>query len=154
MGLPQNFRWDERFIIGNDSAGVDNFKQVAAPFRFPVNSIPRDARLVGNNRSARARQAIEKRGFPHIGPAHNHQRWKFFGHECVSRDICANPGNNSTFHCNALEENTERSRAERNYVFALVIGFVAALDFFVARLLVYNASSARASISSGRSPIS
>src|SRR5437899_1634949 len=69
------------------------------------------------------------------------------------RDTCRNPASNVTFHCNSLAENWERSRAQGIYDFTCVTGLVADLGFFVERFLSYSASSARASISSGRSPI-
>src|SRR5882762_1870289 len=68
-------------------------------------------------------------------------------------------GSNVTFHSNALSENSERSRTQgnqvlKNYFLTGTGGLVTGFNFFVARLFAYNASSARASISSGRSPIS
>src|SRR6266481_5535618 len=92
MGLPQNLLRNERLVVRNDATSVDNLKRVAAPFRFAIDAIARDARLVSDNGAARAGQAIEKRGLADIGAAHYYQRWQLFGHGCEPRDTSQNSG--------------------------------------------------------------
>src|SRR6266481_5690240 len=94
MRLPQNLLRNERLVVRNDAASVDNLKGVAAPLRLAIDAISRDARLVGHDGAARAGQAIEKRGLADIGAAHNYQRWQVFGHGCEPRGTPLSSGSN------------------------------------------------------------
>src|SRR5690242_9045622 len=79
---------------------------------------------------------------------------RFLVMDASRRRHCEICGNDVTFHCIALEERWETSLAYENQAFTLTLGLEAGMGFLVARLRLYKASSARASISSGRSPIS
>src|SRR6516162_11443310 len=67
LRLAKDFLRDESLFVGNDSAGVDDFQRLAAPFGFAVDAVARDAGLVGDDGAARAGQTIEERGLAHIG---------------------------------------------------------------------------------------
>src|SRR6202041_810504 len=79
-GLAQNFAGDSGFILGNDSAGVHDFKGAAFPGAGAVDAVASNARLVGHDRAARRGEAIEQRGLAHIGAADDHDGWKFGRH--------------------------------------------------------------------------
>ena len=57
--LPENFGRNQRLVVRNNPSRIHNFESFAAPFRFSINAVARDARLVRHNRSPRARQPIE-----------------------------------------------------------------------------------------------
>ena len=78
--LPENFGRNQSLVVRNNPARIHNLKSLAAPLRFSINAVACDAGLVRHNRTPRARQPIEQRGFAHIGAPDNYQRWKFFSH--------------------------------------------------------------------------
>ncbi len=59
--LAQDFGGDEGFVVGDDAAGVDDFERVAIPMTGAINAIAGDSWLVGDDRAARAGEAIEER---------------------------------------------------------------------------------------------
>src|ERR1700736_5051222 len=80
MRLTQNFLRNQRFVVGNHSAGIDNFHGAATPFGFAIDAIAGDAGLVGDDGASRAGKSIEERGFADIRAAYNYQRWKSLRH--------------------------------------------------------------------------
>ena len=83
LRLTENFLRDEPFLVGKDAAGVHDFQRLAAPFRFAIDAVARDARLIGDDGAPRAGQAIEQRGLAHVRASDNHQRWQPRNHECA-----------------------------------------------------------------------
>src|SRR5258708_33386204 len=102
MSLPQNLLRDERLIVGDDAAGVDNLKRVAAPIRFAIDTIAGDARLVGHDGASRAGEAIEKCGLADIWAAHNHQRCWSLGHGCEQWSMARNRSDDAILDCIAF----------------------------------------------------
>src|SRR5207249_1253375 len=85
LRLTENFLRNERLFVRNDSAGVDDFQSLAAPFGFAVNAVAGDAGLIGDDGAARAGQAIEERRLAHVGAADDDQRWQARSHELELR---------------------------------------------------------------------
>src|SRR6185437_14915246 len=65
--LAKNFSGDTGFVFWNDSARVDHLERPAFPFRGSVDAVTGNAGLVGDDRPARAGQAIEERRFAYVG---------------------------------------------------------------------------------------
>ncbi len=60
-GLAKNFRRNEIFIVGKNSAGVDDAHAAAAPLRLAVEPVAGDSGLVTDDGAARAHNAVEQR---------------------------------------------------------------------------------------------
>ena len=69
--LAEDFRRDEIFVFGKDAAGVDDAQVASAPLRLAVEAVARDAGFVADNGAPRSDQAVEQRGFAHVGAAHD-----------------------------------------------------------------------------------
>ena len=74
--LAQNFAGDAGLVFGNDTARVHHFEVAAFPVGGAVDAVARDAGLVGDDRAARAGEAIEQRGLTHVGASDDHDGWK------------------------------------------------------------------------------
>lgn len=61
LRLPQDAGWDERVFVRDDAASVHHFKRAATPLGPAMKAVARDARLVADNRPARANQPVEER---------------------------------------------------------------------------------------------
>src|SRR3984957_11093152 len=75
--LAKDLGWNEGFVVGNDAAGVDDLDVMAEPFGFAVDTIVGDAGFIGDDRAARAGEAIEQRGLADVGTADDYERWQF-----------------------------------------------------------------------------
>ncbi len=71
FGLAKDFGRDEVFVLRKNAAGVDDAQAASAPFGFAVETVARDARFVADDGAPRAHQAIEERGFAHVGAPHD-----------------------------------------------------------------------------------
>jgi len=78
--LAQDFSRDEGFVVGDNAASVDDFERVPIPVAGAINAITCDSGLVGDDRAARAGEAIEQRRFPDVGAAGDYDGWKFVVH--------------------------------------------------------------------------
>ena len=85
MRLAQDFLRDQRLIVREEAAGIDDFQCAAAPLRLAVNAVTSNARLVGDDGAACPGQTIEERGLAHVGAADNDERWEKFGHRFMCR---------------------------------------------------------------------
>ena len=57
--LAKNLGGNQSLVVRNDAARVHNLDDTAMPFRFAVDTVAGNARLVGDDGAARARQAVE-----------------------------------------------------------------------------------------------
>lgn len=75
-GLPEDLAWNEVFVVGDDSAGVDQFEVAAAELALSANAIARDPRLIAHNGAAGFRYGVEKCRFSDIRSAYddNHRQ--------------------------------------------------------------------------------
>jgi len=71
FGLVVDFGGNQLGVVRDDATGVDQAKLAAAPVVLAVDPVAGNARLVAHDGAARVRQAIEKRRFAHVGPAHD-----------------------------------------------------------------------------------
>jgi hypothetical protein len=69
--LLQNVCGNDSFIIRDDAARIHQSEARPVPIRFTVDSIASDARLVADNRTPLANQAIEQRRLADVGPAND-----------------------------------------------------------------------------------
>ena len=74
LGLAENLGGDQRFVFGNDAAGIDHAQRPARPFGFAVETVAGDAGLVADDGAARSDEAVEERRFADVGAADNGQR--------------------------------------------------------------------------------
>src|SRR5271169_1206116 len=65
-GLPEDFRRDEVFVFGKNSAGVDNAEVSPPPLSVAVEAIARDAGFVANDGAPRTDDAVEQRGLAYV----------------------------------------------------------------------------------------
>src|ERR1700675_908492 len=84
MGLAKDLGGDQRLVIGNDAAGVDNFQGAAAPFSFSVDTVAGDAGFVGDDGAASPGKPIKQGGFADVGATDDDERGKSWGHGRVT----------------------------------------------------------------------
>jgi hypothetical protein len=81
--LLQDLRRDERFVIGDDAAGVDDFEAAADVDGDAADAVARDAGFVADDGAARAGDCVEERGLAHVGSADNDDDRQSFGYSHV-----------------------------------------------------------------------
>jgi len=74
--LPRHLVVDARLCHRLETACVHHEIRLAAKAPAPVLAVARQARHVGDDRVAAARNAVEQRGFPHVGPANYGNDWE------------------------------------------------------------------------------
>lgn len=70
-GLTINFRGDEIFFLGEDTAGVDDAQVTAFPLGVAVEAVARDAGFVADDGAAGADDAVKERGLADVGAAYD-----------------------------------------------------------------------------------
>src|ERR1700688_3134090 len=74
-GLSENLRRNKILVLRNDSAGVDNSNAAPAPLRIAIQTVPRDAGFVADNRAPRSHNPVEQGGLAYVRSAHDRKRW-------------------------------------------------------------------------------
>src|ERR1700740_146973 len=70
-GLPEDLCRNEVFVVGDNAACVDYTEVAPTPLAVAIEAVSGDARFIADDRTARAHQVIEQRGFTHIRAAHD-----------------------------------------------------------------------------------
>ena len=79
LRLAEDFGWDEGFVVGHDTAGVDDAGVAALPFDFAVDAVARNAWFVADDAATGAGEAVEERGFADVGAAADSDERQGFG---------------------------------------------------------------------------
>src|SRR5581483_11204128 len=67
LSLAIDLRRNERDVIGNDAAGVDDAEVASAPLGFAVEAVAGDAGLIADDGAAASNDAVEERGLADVG---------------------------------------------------------------------------------------
>jgi len=57
MRLAQDFLRDQRLVVRDEAAGINDFQRPAAPLRLAVDAVTGDARLIGDDGSGACRSS-------------------------------------------------------------------------------------------------
>src|SRR6266568_1537440 len=83
LRLLENLAGDGRAVVGQQTAGVHDFKRPPEPGGSAVNTIASDPRLVRDDRPASSREPIEERRLPYVGAPNDNDGWQFWIHASV-----------------------------------------------------------------------
>jgi len=86
-GLEKDFGGEQRGVVGDDAAGVDQARVGGLPLDEAVDAVAGDAGLVANDGAARAGEAIEERGLADVGAAADGDEWERAGGGGVGGEI-------------------------------------------------------------------
>src|SRR5208282_3793583 len=76
LGLAEDFRGYEVFVIGDDAAGIYNPKVVPTPFDLAIEAVAGNAGLVSDNGAPRSGQMVEERRLADVGAADDGDEWE------------------------------------------------------------------------------
>src|SRR6185437_2706525 len=82
--LTKDFRRNQLLVLGDDATRINNVEFAAAPVGFAVKAVAGDAGFVADNSPAAADDAVEKRGFAHVGAANDGKNRKRSGNVSFS----------------------------------------------------------------------
>ena len=71
LRLAKDLRRNQRLIIRNHAAGIDDPRLPAHPLDLAIDAVACNPRLIAHDRSPRSRQPIEQRALTHIRPPAN-----------------------------------------------------------------------------------
>ena len=74
-GLLGHFFEDAAFRVGLETAGIDDDEFVLAQFGIAVVAIPGEARVISHDGVTCFGDAVEQRGFAHVGATHDSDDW-------------------------------------------------------------------------------
>jgi len=86
-GLEKDFGGEQRGVVGDDAAGVDQARVGGLPLDEAVDAVAGDAGLVADNGAARAGEAIEERRLADVGAAADGDEWERAGGGGVGGEI-------------------------------------------------------------------
>src|SRR5208337_502382 len=75
LGLTEDLRRYEIFVVGNDTARIHDAKLVPAPFGLAIQAVASDAGLVPNNGTTRSGQMVEQSRFADVRASDNGDEW-------------------------------------------------------------------------------
>ena len=75
-GLPEDLCRNEVFVVGNNTAGVHHAEVAPTPLAVAIEAVSGNAGFIADDRTARAHQPIEQRGFTHVRAAHDGEQGK------------------------------------------------------------------------------
>jgi hypothetical protein len=67
--LAQNLRGDERVVVGDNAAGIDEFEPLPAVDGDAADTVTGDSGLIADDGTAASGDGIEQRGFTHVRSA-------------------------------------------------------------------------------------